>query len=61
MKIKVLDENCIACGACEAISEELFEVGEVSKVKKEEVPKELEQAAKDAIDSCPTGAIEEVK
>ena len=39
----------------------LFEVGEVSKVKKEEVPAELEQAAKDAIESCPTSAIEEVK
>lgn len=61
MKIKVVAENCIACGACEAISEELFEVADVSKVKKAEVPKELEQAAKDAIDSCPTSAIEEVK
>ena len=28
-------EICIACGACEAISDKLFEVGEVSKVKSE--------------------------
>ena len=61
MKIKVNAENCIGCGACEAISEDLFEVSEACKVKKEEVPAELEQAAKDAIDSCPTSAIEEVK
>ncbi len=59
MKIKVNEESCIGCGACEAISDELFEVSEVSKVKKEEVPAELEQAAKDAIESCPTSAIVE--
>ena len=59
MKIKVNADSCIACGACEAISEELFEVGEACKVKKEEVPEELQNAAKEAIDSCPTGAIEE--
>ena len=59
MKIKVNEESCIGCGTCEAISDELFEVSEVSKVKKEEVPAELEQAAKDAIESCPTSAIVE--
>ena len=61
MKIKVVEENCIACGACEAISDKLFEVGEVSKVKKAEVPADLEDAAKEAIASCPISAIEEVK
>lgn len=61
MKIKVVEENCIGCGACESICEDLFEVAEVSKVKKQDVPEELKEAAKEAIDSCPTSAIEEVK
>ena len=34
MKIKVNADSCIACGACEAISEELFEVGEACKEKR---------------------------
>ena len=59
MKIKVVEENCIGCGACESICGELFEVAEVSKVKKKEVPEELKEKAQEAIDSCPTSAITE--
>ena len=60
MKIKVIEENCIGCGACEAISDKLFKVDGVSVVKCEEVPEELKEKAQEAIDSCPTSAIEEV-
>ena len=61
MKVKVNKEACIGCGACIAICEDVFEMNEegISTVKKEEVPNDLEEQVKDAIESCPTGAIEE--
>lgn len=61
MKAKVNKDACISCGACIAICEEVFEMNEegISTVKKDEIPKDLEDQVKDAIESCPTGAIEE--
>ncbi len=60
MKAKVNKEACIGCGACAAICEAVFEIGDdgLSKVKKEEVKEENTQEVLDARDSCPTGAIE---
>lgn len=59
MKVKVNKDACISCGACIAICEDVFEMNEegVSSVKKEEVPEDLEDQVKDAVESCPTGAI----
>ena len=61
MKVKVNKDACISCGACIAICEDVFEMNDegISTVKKEEVPKDLEDQVKDAVESCPTGAIEE--
>ena len=54
MKVKVNRDNCIGCGACAAIcSDEGISVAKVEEVKEED-----KQAVQDAIDSCPTGAIE---
>lgn len=60
MKVKVIKEQCIGCGACAAICDDVFEINEegLSTVKTEEVPKEHEDAVSDAVDSCPTSAIE---
>jgi ferredoxin len=62
MKIKVNQDACIGCGACMAIAEDLFEINDdgVSTVKVEEVPKDKEESAKEAIETCPTEAIAEV-
>lgn len=62
MKIKVNQDACIGCGACPAIAPEVFELNDegLSFTKKEEVPSELKEEVQDAIDSCPTGAIEEI-
>lgn len=61
MKVIVNQDNCIGCGACCAYSEEVFEINDdgLSDVKVEEIPENEEQNVKDAIDACPTGAIEE--
>ena len=60
MKVKVNQEACIGCGACQAICDDVFELNDdgLSTVKKEEVTEELSEAVNDAKDSCPTGAIE---
>lgn len=61
MKVKVNQEACIGCGACAAICDKIFKINDegLSVAVVKEVPKEEEQAVRDAIDSCPTGAIVE--
>jgi len=60
MKVKVNQEACIGCGACASIADAVFEINDegLSQVKGE-VKAEQEEAAKEAIESCPTGAIVE--
>lgn len=58
MKVIIKDGQCIGCGACEAICEEVFEVDGTAKVKMEEIPKELEESVTNAAENCPTSAIE---
>lgn len=57
MKVKVIDDNCISCGACRDICDDVFEIDEISKVKVDVVPEELEALVEEAIESCPTEAI----
>lgn len=60
MKVKVNKEACIGCGACAAICDKVFELNSegLSVEKMTEVPKEEAQNVRDAVDACPTGAIE---
>lgn len=61
MKAKVIRENCIGCGACQAIAPNVFEIDDegLSKVITEEVKEDDEEDFKDALESCPTSAIVE--
>ena len=61
MKLKVNKDSCIGCGACMSIADGVFEMDDqgLSTVKVDEVPEDYIEAAKEAVDSCPTGAIEE--
>lgn len=61
MKVIVNKDSCIGCGACAAICEDVFEIGDdgLCTVKAEEVPADKVDGAKEAIASCPTAAIEE--
>ena len=53
---------CIGCGACAAVCPEVFEISDDGyAVVKAEVTPEVEQSAKDAMDGCPAGAIEETE
>lgn len=63
MKVKVNQEACIGCGACVAIADEVFDINDngLSEVKVDAVVEENKEKVQEAIDSCPTAAIEEVK
>lgn len=54
---KIIEENCISCGQCQAICEEVFIVEDIAKVIVDGVKEELVESVQDAIESCPTGAI----
>lgn len=60
MKVKVND-SCIGCGACMSIADDVFEMNDegLSSVKVDEVPEGSVDSVKEAMESCPTGAIEE--
>lgn len=63
MKIRVNQDACIGCGACPSIAKEVFELNDegLSYAKVEEIKDDLKEEVLDAINSCPTGAIEEIK
>ena len=63
MKVKINQEKCISCGSCPSLAPEVFVFNDegVAEVIKQDVPKELEEAVKDAIEFCPTQAIYEEK
>ncbi len=61
MKVYVEPELCIACGACISLAPEVYgwDDGEKAKAINREVAKDQENAAKEALESCPTEAIKE--
>ena len=61
MKVVVNHNNCIGCGACESICPEVFQIndeGLSSVIGKEEDFNNFKDEIQDAVDSCPTSAIE---
>lgn len=56
-----VNDNCISCGLCTTICPEVFSFGEkgTSEAIDGEVPKDCEDRAKEAMESCPVSAIEE--
>ena len=62
MKVKILEDNCISCGYCEGVCDQVFAVEDgFSHVIVDSVPEECTDNVQDAIENCPTSAIEEVK
>ena len=61
IKVKINQDVCIGCGACQALADDVFEINDegVASVITEEIDKDSVEDVKNAIDSCPTGAIEE--
>ena len=64
MKVNVIKDKCIGCGNCVALTEsQIFDFNDegLAETIVDTVPEEMEETAKDAINQCPTEAIEEVK
>ena len=61
MKVEVNKDLCIGCGACQATAPNVFEIDDdgLAKVKVNEVIEEDREDATDALEGCPTSAIEE--
>jgi len=58
MKAKIDADLCTACGLCVDDVPDVFKMGDdVAEVIVDEVPADLEDAVKDAADSCPSEAI----
>ncbi|MBO5414546.1 MAG: ferredoxin [Bacilli bacterium] len=61
MKLRVDEDICIGCGACQAICPEVFDVDRVAKVVVDEISEEVKDDAIDAMEGCPVAAIVEEK
>ncbi|MDY4787951.1 MAG: ferredoxin [Bacilli bacterium] len=60
-KYTVNKDACIGCGVCTAIADAVFALGEdgLAEAIIDEVPQDLEDAANEALNSCPAQAISE--
>ena len=58
MKKLIVDEMCMGCGMCTTIDEEHFEINDSTGLSEVKTQEHLDTPElKDAIDSCPVGAI----
>jgi len=59
MEVKILEDECTACGICEDVCPEVFELGDedVAVVKVNPVPEEHQESCREATDECPSEAI----
>ena len=58
MKAIVDAETCIGCGLCPSICPDVFQMkGDVAEAIPGDIPKELQDSAREAAESCPVDAI----
>ncbi|MEG0025938.1 MAG: ferredoxin [Bacilli bacterium] len=59
MKVKIISDSCIGCGACQALVPNVFSLNDegIAEVIVDNINSKLDDEVNDAIDSCPTGAI----
>ena len=61
MRVWIDESRCEGMGICADLCPEMFElkgaVAVVKMVEEQEIPKELEETCRDAVESCPSEAI----
>jgi len=60
MKVNIINDKCIGCGNCVALTEsKVFDFNDdgLAETIVEIVPEDMEETVKDAITQCPTEAI----
>ena len=62
MELKVNEDVCIGCGACQAVCPEVFQINDegIATTIVDEISDEVKEDAIDAKEGCPVGAIEEI-
>jgi len=59
MRAIVDEETCIGCGLCAETCPEVFEmIDDMAKVKVDEVPEDVADTCKEAVENCPVEAIQ---
>jgi len=59
MRVVVDEETCIGCGLCAETCPEVFEMNDdKAKVKVGEVPKNVAESCREAVENCPVEAIQ---
>jgi ferredoxin len=59
MKVMVDEETCIGCDLCSETCPEVFEMNDDKvRVKVDEVPEEVADACREAVENCPVEAIQ---
>ncbi len=59
MRVMIDEEACIGCGVCSESCPEVFELSDdKASVKVDEVPEEVVESCRDAVESCPVEAIQ---
>lgn len=61
MQLKVDQDVCIGCGACQAIAPDVFQINDEGYAENivDEIPEEMVEDANDAKEGCPVKAIYE--
>lgn len=57
MKKVIIEPGCITCGTCASKAPEIFEVTDISRVKKDAPIEEKSESIKQAVRSCPVQVI----
>ena len=62
MELKVNQDVCIGCGACQAVCPEVFQINDegLATTIVDEINDDVKEDALDAKEGCPVGAIEEI-
>lgn len=56
-----IEPGCITCGLCEFIAPEVFEVTDISRVKKQYNKEQNEKLIKEAVKECPVSVIKYIE